>query len=366
MRSVERSAFASASIRIGALAVGAGPPWHESAPAFAALVREAGAYRGPVAVADARVVHEAGGSEAQELAYALAVALAYLRAIEASGVAHDDARHLIYFRLAADADQFLTMAKLRALRLLWARIEEACGLDGRPIFIAVETAWRMMTRRDPAVNMLRATVAVVAAGLGGADAITVLPYTAAIGLPDAFARRIARNTQLILIEEANLAKVADPAAGSGGIEAITRALCSAAWTLFHEIEQAGGAAAALETGLIQPKVAAVRAARETAVARSEAPLTGTSAFPDIMEARAAVLAPAPTLPLSRAGVLASMRLAEPFEVLRDAADRVLQRSGARPKIFLANLGPPARFISRHGQPLCQEFFRGRRHCGPHQ
>ena len=111
---------------------------------------------------------------------------------------------MIYFRLAADADQFLTMAKFRALRTLWARVEDACGLAPAPSFIAAETAWRMMTRRDPYVNMLRATIAVVGAGLGGADAITVLLFTLALGLPDRFARRIARNTQLVLLEESNL------------------------------------------------------------------------------------------------------------------------------------------------------------------
>ncbi len=143
---------------------------------------------------------------------------------------------MIFFRLAADADQFLTMAKFRALRKLWARVEEACGLTPKPAFISAETAWRMMTRRDPSVNMLRATIAAFSAGLGGADAISVLPFTAALGLPDCFARRIARNTELILLDESNLAKVADPAAGSGGIEDLTDQMCRAAWTLFQEIE----------------------------------------------------------------------------------------------------------------------------------
>ena len=129
---------------------------------------------------------------------------------------------MIYARLSADADQFLTMAKFRALRLLWARIEQGCGLTPKPLFIAAETAWRMLTQRDPYVNMLRATMATFSAGLGGADSITVLPHTLALGLPDAFARRAARNTQLVLLEESNLAKVADPAAGSGGIEALTQ------------------------------------------------------------------------------------------------------------------------------------------------
>ena len=138
-------------------------------------------------------------------------------------------------------------------------------------------------------------MAVVAAGLGGADSITVLPHTAAIGLPDGFARRIARNTQLILLEESNLAKVADPAAGSGGFESLTHELCVAAWSLFQEIEKAGGAAAALEQGLIQAKVAAVRAEREKAIARRKDALTGTSEFPDIAETPAAVLEAAPAV-----------------------------------------------------------------------
>src|SRR5262249_32837404 len=164
------------------------------------------------------------GSEAQELAFSLAVALAYLRALEAETPLADAAR-MIFFRLVADADQFLTVAKFRALRKLWARVQEACGLAPRPALVAAEAAWRTMTQRDPWVNMLRATMAVFAAGLGGADSITVLPFTAALGLPDRFARRMARNTQLILLEESNLAKVSDPAAGSGVIEDLTAKLC---------------------------------------------------------------------------------------------------------------------------------------------
>jgi methylmalonyl-CoA mutase len=160
-------------------------------------------FKGPFAAADARNVHAAGGSEAQELAYALSSALAYLRAFEAGGMHLDAARRTIFFRFAADADQFLTIAKLRALRTLWARVEEACGLVPLPAFVSVETAWRIMTRRDPHVNLLRATSAAFSAAVGGADAIALLPFTAAAGLPDAFARRMARNTQLLLAEESN-------------------------------------------------------------------------------------------------------------------------------------------------------------------
>jgi methylmalonyl-CoA mutase len=343
---------------LGDLAAGLpeAPPWRGGDFAAAVTTLAAQGYRGPFATADGRIIHNAGGSEAQELAWALAVALAYLRALEAGGVALGDGRRMISFRLAADAGQFLTLAKFRALRRLWARVEDACGLPPAPAVVAAETAWRMMTRRDPFVNMLRATVAVAAAGLGGADSIAVVPHTAAIGLPDGFARRIARNTQLILLEESNLARVADPAAGSGGLESLTHELCVTAWPLFQEIEKAGGAAAALEQGLIQAKVAAVRAAREKAVARRKDALTGTSEFPNLMEAPAAVLAPSPLAPSlsppSQAGPsipiapLPCRRLAEPFEALRDASDRLLGRTGARPKVFLATFGRLADFTAR--------------------
>ena len=245
--------------------------WTEQAPHFArrlAALSRAG-FRGKLAAADGRVIHNAGGSEAQELAFALSVALAYLRALEAEGVALDAARRMIFFRLSADADQLLTIAKFRALRKLWARIEASCGLATEPTFISAETAWRMMARRDPHVNILRGTIAAFAAALGGADAITVLPFTAAPGLPDRFARRIARNTQLLLSEESHLDKVADPAAGSGAVEDLTDQLCRAAWALFQEIEAAGGTAAALDTGLIRSKVATVRAERAAAVSTTK-------------------------------------------------------------------------------------------------
>lgn len=334
--------------------------WHDAAPELAALVgdlRERG-FVGPHAVADGRIVHDAGGSEAQELAFVLAVGVAYLRALEAGGIPLDHARHSIFFRLTADADQFLTMSKFRALRTLWARVEEACGLLPMPVFISAETAWRMMTRRDPHVNMLRAGVAAFSAGLGGADAVSVLPFTAALGLSDGFARRIARNTQLILLEESNLAKVADPAAGSGAFEDLTRKLCGAAWALFQEIEHAGGAAAALEAGLLQAKVAEVRRAREAAVARRRDALTGTSEFPNIAENKIHVERPLPTFPdSSHAGgqnALQPIRLAEPFEVLRDASEDMLRNTGKRPRVFLATLGTPAEFTPR--ATFAKNFF----------
>jgi methylmalonyl-CoA mutase len=344
---------------IGLMASGSSSPmpWPQIAPLFAQMTQHFAdqGFRGPFAVADARVIHNAGGSEAQELAYALATALAYWRALEAGGVSLDDARRMIFFRLSADADQFMTMAKFRSIRKLWARMEEASGLAPKPAFVAAETAWRMMTQRDPYVNMLRVTIAAFAAGLGGANAVTVLPFTSALGLPDAFARRTARNTQLILLEESNLAKVTDPAAGSGGIEALTDELCGSAWALFQEIEKAGGIASALESGFVQSKVAATRSARAKAIATRKDPLTGTSEFPHLSENAVQVLqAASQAVQAFSEKALPCIRLSEPFEKLRDASDAALKQKGSRPKVFLATLGKPADNVAR--ATFAKNFF----------
>lgn len=324
-------------------------PWNDVAPILAGLISDLAGqgFAGPFAVADGRVIHAAGGSEAQELAFALASSLAYLRALEHGGIALDDARRCIYFRLAADQDQFLTIAKFRSLRKLWTRVEEACGLKPRPAFVSAETAWRMTTRRDPHGNIVRGTIAALGAAVGGADAITVLPFGAALGVPDAFARRIARNTQTILIEEANIHRVADPAAGSGAIEALTDALCDVAWSLFQEIEREGGLDRALESGSVQNAVAKVRAEREANVASRADSVIGTSDFPDLAEDEVAVLAePRLSVVSVRKKALAPVRLSEPFERLRDRSDAYLAKTGTRPKVFLACLGRPADFNAR--------------------
>ena len=335
--------------------------WSEMAKPFASVVgglMKRG-FRGPFVLADGRAIHDAGGSDVQELAFALALAVAYLRMLEDGGVTLDMARSAIAFRLAADADQFLTMAKFRALRLLWARVEVACGLAPKPVFVAAETAWRMLTQRDPYVNMLRATMATFAAGLAGADAITVLPHTLALGLPDAFARRVARNTQLVLLEESNLAKVSDPAAGSGSIESLTQALCEVAWAVFQDIEKAGGVFAALEQNLIQREVAAIRAKREANIAKRKDVLTGSTAFPNLnetqvatLDVKAAVFAPDDAKITFEP--LPAMRLAAPFERLRDRSDEMLKARGTRPRVFLANLGTAADFTAR--ATFAKSFF----------
>ena len=328
-------------------------PWSELAPEVTRLISDlvSQGFSGPFCAGDGRPVHAAGGSEAQELAFALANAVAYLRALEAQGMSLEDARYLIFFRLAADQDQFLTISKFRAMRKLWTRVEEACGLAPSLACVVGETARRMMTKRDPHGNIVRGTIAALAAAVGGADAVTVLPFSAALGIPDAFARRIARNTQTILIEEANLHRVADDAAGSGAIEYLTGQLCDKAWALFQEIERLGGSFEALKAGLIQKAVAEVRAAREANIASRKDSVIGSSDFPDLSEEPVTVRA-APRAPKAGAAggqpiePFARFRLAEPFEHLRDKSDAYLASTGRRPKVFLACLGRASDFTAR--------------------
>ncbi|ODR96931.1 methylmalonyl-CoA mutase [Methyloceanibacter stevinii] len=316
----------------------------------AALAKDLSArgFKGPFAAADGRLVHDAGGTEAQELAFALASAIAYLRAFEAAGIPLDEARRMIFFRLSTDQNQFLTTAKFRALRKLWSRIEEACGLTPEPAFVTGETAWRMMTKRHAQGNIVRGTIAALAAAVGGANAVTVQPYTAALGLPEASRAALARNTQTVLLEESNLYRVADPAAGSGALEALTSDLCAKAWRLFQKFEEAGGVIEVLGTGLFQEAVAETRRPRDSMARRKES-LIGTSDFPDLGEDDLTVMdvAPAPfETGAQEVMPLKPMRLGAPFEALRDRSDAVLAKTGARPKIYLACLGRPADFNTR--------------------
>jgi methylmalonyl-CoA mutase len=313
------------------------------------LLRGAG-FAGHLLLADGRPYHEAGAGEAQELACVIATGVEYLRRLEGEGLPLEAARHDIAFLLAADADEYLSLAKFRALRLLWARVEDACGLAPKPIRLHAETAFRMMTRYDPWVNILRATIGVFAAGVGGADAITVLPFTLALGLPDEFARRLARNIQSILLHESNLANVADPAAGAGSFEALTKSLCDRAWTLFQDFEAQGGMITSLQAGAPQREIGVAAAARWDAIAHRTLMITGTSAFPDLAEAPVQVLAPSPAQadepPITNDSIpLPSQRDAEPYESLRAASDKYFHDTGSRPKIFLVNLGDPPAFAA---------------------
>lgn len=292
---------------------------------------------------DALPYHEAGGSAAQELGASIATGVAYLRGLTEAGLSVEQACAQLEFRYAATADQFLTIAKLRAARRLWARVAEVCGAPGagaQAQHAVVSPV--MMTRRDPWVNMLRATIATLAAGVGGAEAVTVLPFDHALGLPDAFARRIARNTSTILVEESHLSRVIDPAGGSWYVERLTDELAEAAWRFFRTIERDGGQAAVLRSGRLRTDLATTWAQRSKKLATRREPITGVSEFPHLGE-KPVQRAPAPE---PRTGGLPRVRRDEAYEELRARSDAHLAATGSRPRVFLAALGPAAAHTAR--------------------
>lgn len=316
------------------------------AEAAALAVRCAAEYPGLRALTvDALPYHDAGASPAQELGCSLATGVAYLRALTEAGLSVEQAAGQLEFRYAATADQFLTIAKLRAARRIWGRVVQASGASapgaGAQRQHAVTSAV-MTTERDPWVNILRGTLACMAAGVGGADAVTVQPFDSALGLSDAFARRVARNTQSILLEESHLARVVDPAGGSWYVEQLTDDLARAGWAWFQEIERAGGQAAALgpdlATSLVGARIAETWAAREADLAHRREPITGVSEFPNLAE-KPVLREPDPAA--ARTGGLPQVRRSQAFETLRTRSDDELAATGSRPRVFLATIGSAA-------------------------
>lgn len=234
-------------------------------------------------VADGTAAHDRGAGEAAELAYAVAAGVEYLRTFEAAGLDIDAALRLLDLRLAVTDDQFTSIAKLRAARVLWARVGQLSGASSPVAAIHAVTSLPMITRYDPWVNLLRTTVAAFAAGVGGADAVTVLPFDIRLGVPDAFGRRMARNISTLLIEESHVAAVADPAAGAYAVEMLTHEFAEAAWAQFRSIEQAGGVLAALGDGSLRAGWADTAKRRRAQIATRRRPLTGLSEFPNLAE-----------------------------------------------------------------------------------
>jgi methylmalonyl-CoA mutase len=291
-----------------------------------------------VITVDGTRFHDAGASDAQQLGATVAAGIEYLRALDARGIAPADAIARIELRLAATADQFATVAAFRAVRRLWARVAEQVGAPGATSPIHAVTSRAMMTAYDPWVNALRSTIACFAAGIAGADAVTVLPHDHLRGdQATELGRRIGRNTQSILLQESHLDEVLDPAGGSWFVESYTDELAAAAWAFLQEIEAAGGFAAA--TDVIVERVGATRAARQRDVDTRTAPLTGVTEFPDASEPAPPSIVPATD------GHLAAHRWSEDFEALRRRADAAAE-GGTRPALFLATIGTPAVFTPR--------------------
>jgi methylmalonyl-CoA mutase len=309
---------------------------------LADLVRECAHRDGWRAITiDARVLHEAGATDVDALAVAVATGVEYLRHLEAAGVPANEAFGQIDLRVGATADQFLTAAALRAVRRVWARVGEACGVveDQRGVRTHAVTSLRMFTREDPWVNVLRSTLAAFGASVGGADSITVLPYDTVLGLPERLGRRLARNTQILLADESNVGRVTDPGGGSWYLESLTDQVADAVWSRFQEVERAGGAVRALADGLLHRWVEQACTERDRQIVTRQRPLTGVSMFP--------VTSGQPATRRARTAVTGGERALAPrrdsmvFERLRDRAMTV-----GDPSVVVKTLGTRREFGAR--------------------
>ncbi|MDT5137376.1 MAG: methylmalonyl-CoA mutase [Mycobacterium sp.] len=287
---------------------------------------------------DGPAFHNLGATAAWELAATVAAAVAYLRVLTEAGLSVSAALGQISFRLAADDDQFMTLAKMRAVRQLWARVAEVAGdPDGGAAVVHAETSLPMMTQRDPWVNMLRSTLAAFGAGVGGADTVLVYAFDVSIpggwpGTATSFARRIARNTQLLLLEESHVGRVLDPAGGSWFVEDLTNQLAERAWEHFQSIESHGGFVDAHD--YLAGQIGDLAARRADDIAHRRMAITGVNEFPNLGEA------PLPQGDsLGRAGVV--VRYAAEFEALRDRSDVYLAEHDKRPQVLLLPVGPLA-------------------------
>lgn len=314
-----------------------------------ALAKRAAVRAGDVraVLVDGLALSNQGASDSQEIAYALAAGVDYIRILTDAGLSVRDAIGQLSVRLTTSDDQFNQIAKFRAFRGLWSRI---CEVVGEPAAAGstpqhAVTAPVMFSQRDPFVNMLRCTVAAFAAGVGGATDVEILPFDTAVpgGLPNTsrtFAHRIARNTNLLLLEESHLGFVVDPAGGSYYLEKLTDELAEVSWTTFQRVEEAGGYRAAVESGLIKASLDENHEKVRNDIAHRRKKVTGINEFPNLLEK--------PLPPDKRHEPEGVRRFAAQFEALRNRSDDFLDAHGERPKAVLIPLGPLAKHNVRTG------------------
>ena len=353
---------------------------------------------------DTAMWSDAGASTVQELALAIATATDYLREMLRSGLSVESAAPRFAFSFGIGSQFFLEVAKFRAFRPLWTRVVTAFGaapeVAGGATVSAATGRWNK-TLLDPHVNLLRVTTEALSAVLGGCDQLHVMPFDEVSGSTTEVSRRIARNVHTLLAEEFNFAETADPAGGSWYVEKLTDELARAAWALFQQIEAKGGMKNALVAGLPQQWVTKVGAAKSDGIARRRVGLVGTNLFPNLRETSsvsAAVgnaergqkravefcksrgnsptfdrrpddwperfelavqaaeqgatvgqlsrwLRPTSTA-VERIETVSRGRAAEGFERLREASVAFARRTGARPKVFLAKMGPALQHKAR--------------------
>lgn len=337
--------------RTGAMPGGVDGTFTEAAPLVTSLRESAPELR--ALLVSTRAYSDAGATSVHELAWAIATGVEYLRGMERAGVSPEVAARSVQFALSVGGQFFPEIAKLRAARLLWAKVVAASGgsPEAQAMRLHARTASATKTQRDPWVNILRGTAESFAAVVAGADSISTSPFDEPLGPPDEGARRLARNTQLILRDESSLNRVADPAGGSYYLEQLTTEIARAAWTELQRIEGLGGMEKALAQGDIARVLTETRAARDKAVRTRKQPIVGVSEFPFLGETpvkREARKAPGTkeSAEASKSVGLKPSRLSEPFELLRDASDRALAAKGQRPAAFLASLGAVAEHATR--------------------
>ena len=337
--------------------------------------------------ADSSVYHNAGSTEAQELAFLLATTVDYLRAITTVDI--EAAFKQLQFRLALDSDYFLSIAKLRAARELLGQIARSCGASAPQIAIDTVTGTRSMAALDTSVNILRTSTQAAAAMAGGASGYLCEAYDS-LAENSSTARRLARNTHHILKEESGLLAINDPTRGSGYIESLTEGLCSSAWQLFQKIEAQGGMLKSLESGFIQQQIASARSKREHAIATGDKTIIGVSQYPNLQEQTVAAdgeqttkpklqndetVAPPPSI-TAFVGVLAdgedisnfqsqtnTVQSSEPltpyrdslaYEQLRHRSNVFLESNGNRPTVSLLTFGTKKDYSARF--KFCTDFF----------
>ncbi|MDR2620891.1 MAG: methylmalonyl-CoA mutase family protein [Propionibacteriaceae bacterium] len=297
-------------------------------------------------VVDVTPYDNAGAGDIEQLAYAIATGIEYVRALGEAGVTPAEAFDQILFRVGASTDEFITIARIRALRRLWTRVGEVLEVpaEKRGAIQHAVTSGRILTRDDPWVNILRETVATVASSIGGADKITVLPHDTVYGLPTKFSRRVARNIQLLCSEESHLGAVKDPAGGSWALEGLTEELAEKAWAIVQTIEAAGGQVAALANGLVAEQIAKINVERDKRLATRKLSITGTNQFPKQGEEPLTDFVPRPEAP-AYAG-LKPKRDSEVFEGLRDRSRKHKAATGKEPAVLMACLGAQSDFGGR--------------------
>ncbi|MFP2927081.1 methylmalonyl-CoA mutase family protein [Pyxidicoccus sp. 3LG] len=334
--------------RAGAAKVDVAGTLAKAAPMVTSLLKEAP--RLCVLLVSSRAWADAGATPVQELAWAIATGVEYLRELERAGVSPGDAARSMQFALSVGGQFFPEIARLRAARLLWSKVVAASGgaPEAQTMSLHARTASGTKTKRDPWVNILRATAESFAAVVAGADSVSTSPFDEPLGSPDEQSRRLARNTQLILRDESSLNRVADPAGGSYYLEQFTGEVARAAWAELQRIESLGGMTRALADGHVARAITEAVAARDKAVRTRRLPMVGVSEFPHLGEAPVQRV-PHPTAPVAAEGGFAPLRpvrMAEAFESLRDASDRHLALSGTRPRAFMMSLGTVAEHTTR--------------------